>query len=79
MQIVEYEAITRSFTSLELGSLFRKSLGGDIYLKILPISDKHGVIWNCVNLVANQIGFTFENTDVFPVDGIFIENYNKKG
>ena len=77
MKIVEYKTITCSFTFLELGGLFRRSLGGDIYLKILPISDKHGVIWNCVNLVANQIGFTFENTDVFPVNGTFVEGYKE--
>lgn len=71
MKIVEYETITRSFTFLKLGDLFRKSLGGAIYLKILPVTDN----WNCVNLATNQLGFTFEDTDVFPVNGAFVENY----
>lgn len=38
MKIVEYETITRSFTFLKLGDLFRESLGGAIYLKILPVT-----------------------------------------
>lgn len=42
MKIVEYETIIRSFTFLKLGDLFRESLGGAIYLKILPVTDKHG-------------------------------------
>lgn len=75
MKIVEYETIICSFTFLKLGDLFRESLGGAIYLKILPVTDKHGGNWNCVNLATNQLGFTFEDTDVFPVNGAFVENY----
>ena len=75
MKIIEYETITRSFTFLELGSLFRESLGGAIYLKILPVTDKHGGNWNCVNLETNQLMFFHDDVDVFPVNGAFVENY----
>ena len=75
MKIIEYETITRSFTFLELGDLFRESLGGAIYLKILPVTDKHGGNWNCVNLATNQLMFFHDDVDVFPVNATLVENY----
>ena len=75
MKIIEYETITRSFTFLELGSLFRESLGGAIYLKILPVTNKHGGNWNCVNLATNQLMFFNDDVDVFPVNATLVENY----
>ena len=75
MKIVEYETATRSFTFLKRGDLYRESLGGTIYLKIFPVTDRHGNNWNCVNLASNQLDFTFEDTDVFPVEGTLVENY----
>ena len=74
MKIVEYETITRSFDSLKAGDFYRESPGGDIYLKIFP-ADNRTYSCNCVNLTANQLDFSFEDTDVFPVNGAFVENY----
>lgn len=75
MRIVEYETTTRVFNTLDTGELYRESLGGAIYLKILPVKGKGSVIWNCMNLTTDQLDFTFEDTDVFPVKGAFVENY----
>lgn len=77
MKNIKHKTITCNFTFLELGSFFRKSLGGAIYLKNLPVIDKYSGNLNCVNLVTNQLDFTFEDTDVFPVEETFVESYKE--
>lgn len=74
MRIVEYETITCRFGSLKEGELYRESLGGAVYLKIFP-ADKRVSYGNCINLATNQLKFFFDDTDVFPVNGAFVENY----
>lgn len=74
MRIVEYETITRNFGSLKEGDLYRKSLGEAIYLKIFPV-DKRTRSCNCVNLATNQLVFSSDDVDVFPVNGALVENY----
>lgn len=74
MKIAKYETITCRFGSLKEGDLYRESPNGAIYLKIFP-ADKRVSYGNCVNLATNQLKFFFDDTDVFPVDGTFVENY----
>lgn len=76
MKIIEHETTTHKFNSLKAGDLYRESLGGDIYLKIFP-TDNRSFSWNCVNLAANQLDFSFGDADVFPVDGTFVEGYKE--
>lgn len=76
MKNVEYETITCSFGSLKEGDRYRESLGGAIYLKIFP-ADNRTYSYNCVNLATNQLDFSFNDVDVFPVNGTFVEGYKK--
>lgn len=76
MRIVEHETITRNFGSLKEGDLYRECLGGAIYLKIFPV-DNRTYSYNCVNLTTNQLDFSFNDADVFPVNGTFVEGYKK--
>ena len=42
-----------------------------------PIEGEYGHKYNTVNVETGGLEYTFDNADVFPVDGTFVEGYKK--
>ena len=48
-------------------------------MKVSLIRDRVGVSWNAVNVENGSHDHTFSNEAVFPVNGVFVENYKEEG
>ena len=42
-----------------------------------PVEERYGSKYNAINIKYANLFYTFEDVDVFPVDGTFVENYKK--
>ena len=69
---------TIPFSDLAEGETYREEPGGTVYMKLqIPIGDKHGNVYNAVAIATGELEYTFEDADVFPVDGTFVEGYKE--
>ena len=69
---------TIPFSDLAEGEAYREELGGTVYMKLqTPIEDNYGNMYNAVTVGLGCLDFTFDNADVFPVDGTFVEGYKE--
>lgn len=77
--INEIEKATFIFSDLAQGCLYRENRDGPVFMKVSLIKDRVGATWNAINVEDGSHDHTFENEAVFPVNGVFVENYNEKG
>ena len=78
MKIInEVEANTYLFSELEEGCTYRETIDGPIYMKVQPVKDQYNAVWNCVGIENGERDYTFEDADVYLVDGTFVEGYKK--
>ena len=69
---------TIPFSDLVESEPYREELDGTVYMKLqTPIVGKYGDKYNAVAIATGELEYTFEDADVFPVDGTFVENYKK--
>lgn len=69
---------TIPFSDLAESEPYREELGGTVYMKLqTPIVGKYGDKYNAVAIVTGELEYTFEDADVFPVNGTFVEGYKK--
>lgn len=74
----EINNITVPFSDLVESGTYREKLNGTVYMKLqTPIVSKYGDIYNAVAIATGELEYTFKDTDVFPVDGTFVEGYKK--
>lgn len=75
----EIDSNTIPFSDLAEGEAYREELGGTVYMKLqAPIEDNYGhIMYNAVTVGLGCLYFTFDNADIFPVDGTFVEGYKK--
>lgn len=74
----EIDSNTIPFSDLAEGEAYREELGGTVYMKLqAPIEDNYGNMYNAVTVGLGCLDFTFDNADVFPADGTFVEGYKK--
>ena len=74
----EISSITIPFSNLAEGEAYREELGGTVYMKLqTPIEDNYGNTYNAVTVGLGCLDFTFNNAEVLPVDGTFVEGYKK--
>lgn len=73
---IEISSITIPFSDLAKGETYREEFNGTVYMKLqTPIEGKYGDKYNAVNVETGELEYTFNNADVFPVDGTFVEGY----
>lgn len=77
--INENKQATFIFSDLTDGCLYREHQDGPIFMKVSLIRDRVGVSWNAVNVEDGSHDHTFSNEAVFPVNGVFVENYKEEG
>ena len=69
---------TIPFSDLAESEPYREELDGTVYMKLqTPIVGKYGDKYNAVAIATGELEYTFENTDVFPVNGTFVEGYKE--
>lgn len=69
---------TIPFSDLAESEPYREELSGTVYMKLqTPIVGKYGDKYNAVAIVTGELEYTFEDADVFPVNGTFVEGYKK--
>ena len=74
----EIDSITIPFSNLAKGETYREELHGTVYMKLqTPIEGEYGHKYNTVNVETGGLEHTFDNADIFPVDGTFVEGYKK--
>lgn len=74
----EIDSITIPFSNLAKGETYREELHGTVYMKLqTPIEGEYGHKYNTVNVETGGLEYTFDNADIFPVDGTFVEGYKK--
>lgn len=74
----EIESSTISFSDLIESGTYREELNGIVYMKLqTPIKGIYGNTYNAVDIEKGNLVYTFEDADVFPVDGTFVEGYKK--
>lgn len=74
----EISSITIPFSNLAKGETYREELNGTVYMKLqTPIEGKYGDKYNAVNIETGELEYIFEDTDVLPVDGTFVEGYKE--
>lgn len=75
---MENDSITFPFSDLAESEPYREELGGTVYMKLQsPIVGKYGDKYNAVAIKTGELEYTFEDADIFPVNGTFVENYKK--
>lgn len=73
----EIESPTIPFSDLIGSGTYREELNGMVYMKLqTPIKGIYGT-YNAVEIEEGNLVYTFEDADVFPVDGTFVEGYKK--
>ena len=77
--INEIEKATFIFSDLADGCLYRENRDGPVFMKVSLIKDRVGATWNAINVEDGSHDCTSENEAIFPVNGVFVENYNEKG
>ena len=77
---VETYSTTILFSDLAESETYRENLDdGTVYMKLsTPIENKHNSRYNAVDIETGELNFTFEDSEVFPVNGTFVEGYKKK-
>lgn len=74
----EVNNITVPFSGLVGGETYREEPNGIVYMKLWgPVEERYGNKYNAIDIEHANLFYTFEDADVFPVDGTFIENYKK--
>lgn len=74
----EVNNITVPFSDLAESEPYREELGGTVYMKLqTPIVGKYGDKYNAVAIATGELEYTFEDADVFPVNGTFVEGYKE--
>ena len=69
---------TIPFSDLAESEPYREELDGPVYMKLqTPIVGKYGDKYNAVAIATGELEYTFEDADVFPVDGTFVEGYKE--
>ena len=73
---IEIDSITIPFSNLAKGETYCEELHGTVYMKLQTlIEGEYGHKYNTVNVETGGLEYTFDNADVFPVDGTFVEGY----
>ena len=74
----EVNNITVPFSDLAEGETYREEPNGIVYMKLSgPVEERYGSKYNAIDIEHANLFYTFEDADVFPVDGTFVENYKK--
>ena len=69
---------TIPFSDLVESEPYREELDGTVYMKLqTPIVGKYGDKYNAVAIATGELEYTFEDADVFPVNGTFVEGYKE--
>ena len=74
----EVNNITVPFSDLAESETYREEPNGTIYMKLsAAVEERYGSKYNAIDIEHANLFYTFENTDVFPVNGTFVEGYQK--
>ena len=66
------------FSGLVGGETYREELDRIVYMKLpSPVEERYGNKYNAIDIQYGNLVYTFEDANVFPVDGTFVENYKK--
>lgn len=75
---VEANNITIPFSDLAESETYREESNGIVYMKLFgPIEERYGGKYNAIDIKHANLVYTFEDADVFPVNGTFVEGYKK--
>lgn len=76
--VTEVNNITVPFSDLAESETYREEPNGIVYMKLFGlIEGQYGDEYNAVDIQHGNLVYTFEDADVFPVDGTFVEGYKK--
>ena len=76
--VVETNNITIPFSDLAESATYREEPNGIVYMKLFGlVEEQYGNKYNAIDIKHANLVYTFEDADVFPVDGTFVENYKK--
>lgn len=76
--VVETNNITIPFSDLAESETYREEQNGIVYMKLFgPVEERYGSKYNAIDIKHANLVYTFEDADVFPVDGTFVEGYKK--
>ena len=74
----EVNNITVPFSDLVESGTYREEPNGTVYMKLFAAAEeRYGSKYNAIDIENAQLIYTFEDADVFPVDGTFVEGYKK--
>ena len=74
----EVNNITVPFFDLVESETYREEPNGTVYMKLFAaIEERYGNKYNAIDIQHGNLVYTFEDAEVFPVDGTFVEGYKK--